>query len=176
MDVDYGVVLGLLGILTGVVSLVYARLSAVGTHRQADSADQARREAAALAVISTFHTAEFAELILKVQRLPDLATPEEFEAMSPEDRLTRVTVTQRMEMLGVLVAEELVDLDLVEKTLGTFVLQAWEKMRFIAEHLRARTGDPAIAEYFQWLAERIAERAPARVPAYVALKGVDRAR
>ena len=56
------------------------------------------------------------------------------------------------------VAERLINLDLVDKTLGSFVVTAWEKYKPIFQEMRENTPDPFLGEYFQWLAERIGRR------------------
>ena len=58
--------------------------------------------------------------------------------------------------LGLLVAGKLINIDLVDKTLGSFVVTAWEKYQPV--FLEMRGGDPFLGEYFQWLAETIARR------------------
>ena len=59
-------------------------------------------------------------------------------------------------MLGILVADRFIELDVVEKTLGSFVSSSWEKYKGLVLGLRRE--DPFLNEYFQWLAERISER------------------
>jgi hypothetical protein len=63
-----------------------------------------------------------------------------------------------MESLGILVAERLINIDLVDKTLGSFVTTSWEKYKPLFLDIRERQPDPFLGEYFQWLAERIDER------------------
>jgi hypothetical protein len=63
-----------------------------------------------------------------------------------------------MESLGILVAEGLVDIDLVDKTLGLFVTTAWQKYKMVFTEIRERHSDPCLGEYFQWLAESIRDR------------------
>jgi hypothetical protein len=64
-----------------------------------------------------------------------------------------------------------VDVELVERTLGDFVVRAWEKYRPVIEDMRTKLSDPYLAEYFQRLAESVARlmreqpRAPAMVSA-----------
>jgi hypothetical protein len=65
---------------------------------------------------------------------------------------------QQMESLGILLAERLISIDLVDKTLGSFVTTSWEKCKASLLDARRRIPDPYLAEYFQWLAERIDER------------------
>lgn len=63
-----------------------------------------------------------------------------------------------MESLGILVAERLLDIDLVDKPLGSFVTTAWEKYKKIFLDIREKQPDPFLGEYFQWLAENIDKR------------------
>jgi hypothetical protein len=57
-----------------------------------------------------------------------------------------------------LVAEGFIDIDLVDKTIGSFVTTSWEKYKALFLELREKTPDPFLGEYFQWLAERINRR------------------
>ena len=50
------------------------------------------------------------------------------------------------------------NIDLVDKTLGSFVTMAWEKYKTLFLDIREKQPDPFLGEYFQWLAERIDER------------------
>ena len=63
-----------------------------------------------------------------------------------------------MESLGILVAEDYLSLDLVDKTLGSFVSTSWQKYQAMVMNIRAGESEPFMSEYFQWLAERIAQR------------------
>ena len=63
-----------------------------------------------------------------------------------------------MESLGILVAEKFINIDLVDKTLGSFVTNAWEKYEKLFLDIREKLPDPFLGEYFQWLAEQIDER------------------
>jgi hypothetical protein len=55
-------------------------------------------------------------------------------------------------LMGILVSDGLVNLELVDKTLGSFVITAWEKYRPVYLDMREKTPDPFLGEYFQWLA------------------------
>jgi len=63
-----------------------------------------------------------------------------------------------MESLGIVVAERLINIDLVDKILGSFVVTSWEKYKTMFLDMRVKMSDPFLGEYFQWLAERIDER------------------
>ena len=80
----------------------------------------------------------------------------ELRALPVNEQVVFMQFAQQMESLGILVAEKLINMDLVDKTLGSFVSTSWEKYKTFV--LSLRETDPFLAEYFQWLAERISKR------------------
>ena len=86
------------------------------------------------------------------------ASEKQLRALPDSDQVNFIQFGQEMESLGLLVAERLLDIDLVDKTLGSFVVTAWEKYKPIFSDIRQNRDDPFLGEYFQWLAERIDER------------------
>ena len=78
------------------------------------------------------------------------------KAVSTEkDRVRLIQVMQQMESIGILLGDAVLDFDLVDKTLGSFVTTTWEKCKLLVLDLRHQTGDPYLSEYFQWMAEQI---------------------
>lgn len=171
MDLDPALVLGGLGFLTGATSIIYARGQAVASKAQAEEAVRKRREDATLHVVETFQTAEFADLIVFLEfNLPQLATWADWEAMPREVQLSAARFVQRIEGVGIMVAERIIDIDLVEKALGSFVGLMWTRLGPALQDRREATKDAFTAEYFQWLAEKLAAREDVtRKPAYTAL-------
>lgn len=125
-----------------------------------------RKERLTLETLRAFATHEFAELMnfVNSDRFPKDRI--ESRALSPEDTVKLLHFAQLMESLGILVAEGLVDVELVDKTLGNYVITCWDKYKLFMIPIRDR--DKYLGEYFQWLADRMAERAEAnpRVPFY----------
>jgi hypothetical protein len=80
------------------------------------------------------------------------------QALPDTEQVRFIQFAQQMEGLGILVADGVVNLDLVDKTLGSFVVSAWEKYQAPFSDIRVQTDDPFTGEYFQWLAELIARR------------------
>jgi hypothetical protein len=117
-----------------------------------------RRERLTLQTLREFQTREFVELIqfINSNKLP--ANREEMAALPAGDQAKLIQLGQEMESLGILVAEGFINIDLVDKTLGSFVTNSWEKYKSLFEDMRERQPDPFLGEYFQWLAERIDER------------------
>jgi len=117
-----------------------------------------RRERLTLETLRTFQSREFAELILFVNAHPPLPGYKDLQALPVEEQVKFIQYAQEMESLGLLVAEKLINLDLVDKTLGSFVTTSWEKYKQMFLDMREKLPDPFLGEYFQWLAECIDER------------------
>jgi hypothetical protein len=125
---------------------------------QVRAAARDRRERLTLETVRSFQTREFAELMVYITTHDMPSLREDWMALPEHDKTVYLQFAQEMESLGILVAERLIDLALVEKTLGSFVTTAWEKYKPAFLDIRQKTPDPYLGEYFQWLAERINER------------------
>ncbi|HSU28495.1 MAG TPA: hypothetical protein VLJ68_08950 [Chitinophagaceae bacterium] len=125
---------------------------------QVRTAERDRRERYTVDVLREFQTREFVGLMqfVNTHELPPTRTG--FLALSAEDQTKYFQYAQEMESLGILVAEKLISLDLVDKTLGSFVTTTWEKYKAGFSDMREKTPDPYLGEYFQWLAEQIEKR------------------
>ena len=121
-------------------------------------ASRDRRERLTLETMRNFQTREFAELILYITTTKMPSNISEWALKPAEERIRFIQFAQQMESLGLLVAEKLINLDLVDKTLGSLVTTAWEKYKTLFLDMREKNPDPFLGEYFQWLAERINER------------------
>jgi hypothetical protein len=125
---------------------------------QVRAAARDRRERLTLETLRNFQTRDFAELIhfITFRELP--SGHKELRALPQNEQISFIEFGQQMESLGLLVAEKLIDIDLVDKTLGSFVTTSWEKYKNVFFDLRENQPDPFLGEYFQWLAELIDER------------------
>ncbi len=123
---------------------------------QVRAARRDRREQLAIAALRAVQTREFAELINYIVTTKFPTSQKEWDALPEKDRVMFIQFGQQMESLGILVAEKIIDVDLVDKTLGSFVTQSWEKYRPMIMVLREE--EPYSNEYFQWLAEVIEKR------------------
>src|ERR1700730_1218358 len=141
---------------------------------QVNVAARDRRERLTLGTLSAFQTREFAELIYYINKLKPMSGWEEMTSLPAEDQVRFIQFNQQMETLGLLVAEKLINLELVDKTLGSFVSTSWEKFRLMFYDARENIPDPFLGEYFQWLAECINERMrkTPRAPFFIKLRRV----
>ena len=125
---------------------------------QVKAAARDRRERFTLEALHNFQTREFAEMIHYITNQNMPRNQKELMSLPVKDQVIFIEFGQQMESLGILVAEKLINIDLVDKTLGSFVITAWEKYKPIFLDIRQKAPDPFLGEYFQWLAERIDER------------------
>lgn len=125
---------------------------------QVKAAARDRRERLTLETLRVFNTREFAELLHFVNSVEPPKTREEFQELLPDQQIKLLQIGQQMESIGMLVYERYIDLDLIDKTLGDFVSNSWEKFKPMFEDSRTKLPDPYLGEYFQWLAERVSDR------------------
>lgn len=139
---------------------------------QLKAAERDRKERFTLETLRIFQTRDFAELMHFVLNYKFPTNRKEFGERSAEDQTKLLQFGQEMESLGIMVAEKFIDIDLVDKTLGSFVTTSWEKYKPVFSDIRVSAPDPFLGEYFQWLAERIDERMKQfpRQPFYMAAK------
>jgi hypothetical protein len=123
---------------------------------QVKAAARDRRERLTLETLRNFQTREFAELMVYMTSHDMPSTRKEMQALPTNEQILLFQFSQEMESLGILVAEGLINIDLVDKTLGSFVVNSWEKNKTLI--MDARKTDPFLSEYFQWLAEQTDER------------------
>ena len=117
-----------------------------------------RKERLTLEELRNFQSREFAELVNHITRSTMVSTMQEFNALPANERINYIQFGQEMESLGLLVAEKLIDIDLVDRTLGSLVITSWVKYKAVFTDMREKQPDPFLGEYFQWLAERLDER------------------
>ncbi len=124
---------------------------------QVRAAERDRKERFTLETLRRFQTRDFAELIYFATTKDIPPTFEGWQKMPAQDRIMFIHFSQEMESLGLLVAEKFIDLDLVDKTLGAFVVTSWERFTKVVVDSRKKVSDPFLNEYFEWLAERLNE-------------------
>lgn len=117
-----------------------------------------RKERLTLEALRNFQTHEFAEMIFFISTTKMASTYEEWKKLEGNDRVLLIQFAQQMESIGMLVAEKYINLDLIDKTLGSFVVTAWQKYKPLFSDMRVKNPDPFLGEYFQWLAEQIDRR------------------
>src|SRR5438552_13587153 len=112
---------------------------------QVRAAARDRRERLTLETLRNFQTREFAELIHYITSHDLPSNRKQLDALPVNDRVMFIQFGQQMESLGLLVAERLVNIDLVDKTLGSLVTSAWEKYKKMILDMRENQPDPFLS-------------------------------
>ena len=105
---------------------------------QVQAAKRDRRERLTLETLRNFQTREFSELMFKVNSYKIVTTLEEWRTLPDDDQVLFLQFTQQMESLGILVAEKYISIDLVDKTLGSFVTSSWNKFKTVIFDIRTK--------------------------------------
>ena len=125
---------------------------------QISAAKKDRRERLTLETLQNFQSREFAEIILFITTTKFPKNQQEWSSWPQDDKVKFIQVGQQMESLGILLADELIDINLLDKTLGSFITTTWETYKPLMLELREKNPDPYLSEYFQWMAEQIDKR------------------
>jgi hypothetical protein len=133
---------------------------------------QQEREAA-LELLHSFQTPDFAKALLLVYELPDEElSKKQIEERFGEDMHLVYALTTTWESLGVLVFRREIKLELVSDFFSGPIRISWNKLgRYFADE-REQHQRETIGEWFQWLAERLEENEATtpRVAAHIAHK------
>jgi len=125
---------------------------------QMKSAERDRRERMTLDILRGFQTKEFAEMLRHTVFATFPTTREEWLTRCVDDQVRFLQFTQQMENMGLLLAEKFISIDLIDRTLGDYVVQMWKKCRPLILDIRENNDDPFLCEYFQWMAAQIEKR------------------
>ena len=156
--------------ITGDIAIALSFLAALGFGvGQVRSAARDRRERLTVATVQGLQTRQMAEHFQRISSHDMPSTWSEIRALPSDEVVSIIHYAQQMEMLGLMVYDGMIELSLVERTLGDYVAFSWEKYKsFIYDR---RNEDPYLNEYFEWLASRLDEymRSNPRPPAHAAI-------
>ncbi len=131
-----------------------------------------KRREAALELLHSFQTPEFAKALNIVFNLPDGLSKEEIESTVGDDFHLVYALMTTWESLGILVCRGEVDLELVDDFFSGPIKISWQKLKGHVMGERSMLERDTIEEWFQWLTERLAERESQMppIPAHIAHK------
>jgi len=162
---DFAPLLDLLPSLGVVAGLVFAGVELRNFRKS-------RERDSALQLYKTFQTPNMVRARRVVFSLPDNLGRQEIVDLLG-DRLEDVYhMIQAMEGMGTLVMKREFRLQLVEDFFSGLILISWRKLKRFVEDERREMKRETIAEWFQWMAERITEREKkaAPIPGYIEYK------
>jgi hypothetical protein len=150
MEVQLSELLQLVTLVALVIGLVFGFLEVRRGRR-------ARGEKGALDVLSIAVRPDHIQASFSILEVPEDAPPETFLA-SPELRSSANTLMVLYEFLGNLVYQRMVPLETLDLLVGGIIRASWTRLNVYVEQQRVERDLPNIAEWFQWLVERLEER------------------
>jgi hypothetical protein len=119
---------------------------------------QQRHDVAAVQLVNSFQSPEFNKSLRNVWSLPDATTWQELQACGNGWQEAAFQVGMTMETMGVLVYRRIVPLAILDELMGDAIVVLWRKLQPWVKHLRTDQKRDSAYEWFQWLAERLAEQ------------------
>jgi hypothetical protein len=128
-----------------------------------------RVDQGALEVLARLQDAAFRTAYAKVWTLPLDADPQMIRD-DPGMEEAVDTVAMTFEVLGVMVHNRMVPLEVVDQAIGGFLRESWRRTRQYVLWKRGDVGSRRLAEWYQWLAEHLAVETRRSLGAYEAFK------
>lgn len=152
-----------LTLITVIIGLIYGAL-------ELRSIRVAQEGAAVLELYRTIQTPEFTRSVRLLHALPDTVSYDAFREMPEEDQLLLTNLVLTWESIGIMVFRRDVSIQWVDEFYRYNILTSWQKLGPMELGQREAFGYSGMAEWFQWLAERLQERSQGGdpVPAYEA--------
>lgn len=119
--------------------------------------EKRRRQDAAFEVVRSFLDERYAHNTQRLLELPEGLTGPEIADLGPEVRQAIWEVGFTYETLGAMVYHHTVPLDVVSDINGSLIQELWRRIAPYSEWMRERRFG-TLHEWFQWLAERLAEQ------------------
>jgi hypothetical protein len=118
-----------------------------------------RKREAMLELVRSFQSPAVARSLHRINSLPDSATLQEIrDTIGPDGEDDVFLIGLTFETLGILVYRREITLDLIDDFFSGAIIVSWRKLHAFVEEDRRSLDRATVWEWFQWLAERMAER------------------
>ena len=120
---------------------------------------------AVLGLVRSFQSGDFTAALGRVNSLPDGANLKTIgRVLGPDGRDEVFLVGLTWESLGVLAFRREIDMQTIDDFFSGAITISWRKLRVFVEEDRKSLQRETVWEWFQWLAERMAERESRQAP------------
>jgi hypothetical protein len=162
---DFPFLLNIISTLAVIIALAFGLMELRHYHLS-------RKRDSELHLLNTFQTVDFLQGIWSTISLPDGLTKVEIEDQLGNDIKAVYLVMSTWENIGILVFHDEVSMDMVDDAYSGAITLSWQKLAGYVSDMREEFQRDTIFEWFQWLAERMAdrERSALPVPAHIAHK------
>lgn len=140
----------IIGVIIVVGGLVFALIQLRQTRQQ-------RRELAAIELFRFFGNPKFTAAYKSILRLPEGTTVEGIRSGNSRLDDAAMLISATMENIGVMTYQRIIPFVIVNNLIGSSVVILWRKLQPWVNALREELDSPTMFEWFQWLAERLAD-------------------
>jgi hypothetical protein len=152
--------------IVGAVIVVGGLIFAVLQMRQTR---QQRRELAAIELFRFFGNPKFTAAYKRILRLPEGRSADDIQGNGSDLEEAAMLISATMESIGVMTFQRIVPFMVVYNLIGASCPALWRKLSPWVIMLREEQNEPAVFEWFQWLANRLEySHSLESEPAYVA--------
>ncbi len=161
MDLEHiANIVEILGVLALISAIIFGWIQ-VRQHRN-DT-----KNAALIALASSFEDQEFTDAYMLVTSLDDNVTLEEIRERGEVYERAALRIAMKFETVGLMIYKGYVPIDALEDLVGGAALAIWEILNQYVNDMRVDRRHPTFMEWFQWLVERLQERGKSEsLPAY----------
>jgi hypothetical protein len=117
-----------------------------------------RRDTVAVEIIRSFQDAEFSHSLGLIRDLPNGIGLAELRRLGAAYVDAAMKVATYYEAIGLLMFRRIVPFSVVRELTGGICVVAWRKLETWTRDVRKEQSHDSFAEWFQWLAERLAEQ------------------
>jgi hypothetical protein len=140
----------IIGVIIVIGGLLFAML-------QTRQFRQQRREMAAIELLRFFGSPRFADAYGAILQMPEGMSAADVRSAAPELERSAMLIGTTMENIGVMTYQRIVPFMIVNNLVGSSAVILWRKLEKWVGGLREEMGEPYAFEWFQWLAERLAD-------------------
>jgi len=160
---DMTTILNVVSTFTLIGALVFTGL-------QVRTANRARAERATLAIIEVARSEAWTSAVsMLTRKIPNGMTAAQIDELDSRISCAIEEYGLRLESIGYMVFTGIISLETVERFIGGITVVLWSRLKPWVERDRERSRSPRQYEWFQWLAERLAQhrRQSRTAPAYI---------
>ena len=161
---DWSLFLNAVSAIALVAGVLFAAYQLIELRRQ-------HKRDAVLGLVRSFQSGDFTAALSRTNSLPDGADRATIKKVLGSDGLDQVfLVGLTWESLGVLAFRREIDMGTIDDFFSGAIAISWRKLHVFVEEDRKNLDRATVWEWFQWLAERMAEREgkQAPIPAQIA--------
>ena len=136
---------------TVIIALIYYALTI--RHNE-----KTRKQQATLEHLKIFSDETFSRMEALFSRLPNNITPKSLSLLGSDSEVAFHFIGRQLESLGIAVFLGIMDIKVVEKSLGDNVAIYWNKIEPFAREMRKNPQESEFAKYTEWLVSELYSR------------------